>query len=95
MNCIPYATDEEVLAYRVADIKMRPDSWEVTEEALVNYRHHIAPNIDLMMHPLLSDQTGWHNTAFQEMILTIQAFLKDELDIDQCIECLNQLCRAD
>ncbi|MDD3411468.1 MAG: hypothetical protein PHY12_11745 [Eubacteriales bacterium] len=81
-------TDEAALQARIAAIKADPSSWEVTQEALAQYRQTIAPRLNLALHPLL---TGLSSADFDAMLQTLMDYLEGRLTLARCTDRLSKL----
>ena len=68
-----------------------PEAWEVSAPALAVYRTDIAPQIDLMLSPLLVNQSSNDSSAFNGMMEAIQAYVQGKTTLDACVEELNSL----
>lgn len=67
-----------------------PESWEVSAQALEEYRTNVAPLLDLMLSPLLATPSSDPASGFGGMLKAIQAYLQGDTTLDACVTELNR-----
>ncbi|NCB31807.1 MAG: hypothetical protein EOM66_10425 [Clostridia bacterium] len=89
----PDTAQPSLFAYAQEDegFQALPDAWEVSAQALALYRTDIAPQIDLMLSPLLAIQSLNDTSAFSGMMAAIQAYVQGKTTLDECVAGLNSL----
>ena len=84
-------TDEAALEERVIQIRSSPDSWEVTQDALSNYRENIAPYTNLMLHPLLAGSATQANRGVDALLEIMMDYLNGDITLEECTTRMNVL----